>query len=219
MNKIRNAIFDKINLKFPAFKYKVVKISDTAAGPHNGVSQWRATNTTLWFNFLLLRNSQSETTKNIFHVYGNAAVDSTVGRWVKTAMVSKTGKTVREIPDLLQSAHPFTAVSPEMLQHAEAIICKVQCITTQQLALSLSIIKSPHSRSWIFQGVHWDGLLRDSQWNTDLREMPFLELLASLEAEGPSYPRLLQQMIPGSILHRKQKHNQWNGTIHKLPEE
>jgi hypothetical protein len=31
---------------------------------------------------------------------------------------------------------------------------------------------------------------------------------------------MLQQMIPGSIiLHRRQKRNQWNGTIHKLPKE
>jgi hypothetical protein len=47
------------------------------------------------------------------------------------------------------------------------------------------------------------------------------ELLASFEADREtSYPRLLQEMIPGSIiLHRRQKHNQWNGTIHKLPEE
>jgi hypothetical protein len=44
------------------------------------------------------------------------------------ATASNTGKT--EIPDLPQSGHPVTAVSTETLQHAEAIICMVQCITT-----------------------------------------------------------------------------------------
>ena len=47
----------------------------------------------------------------------------------------------RQVPDLAHSGHPVTAVSPDMLQHAVAIICKVQWITTQQPALSLSISK------------------------------------------------------------------------------
>jgi hypothetical protein len=37
-------------------------------------------------------------------------------------MASETAKA--ELHDLPLSGHPVTAVSPEMLQHADAIICK-----------------------------------------------------------------------------------------------
>jgi len=53
-NKIRNVISDKINLKFPAFKYKVVKISDTAAVPHNAVSQKQPKTSSMFMEMLRL---------------------------------------------------------------------------------------------------------------------------------------------------------------------
>ena len=58
----------------------------------------------------------------------NAVVDrSTSGHWVKRVMASNTGKV--ELYDLPQSGHPVTAVSPEMLPCADAIICTEHCIT------------------------------------------------------------------------------------------
>jgi hypothetical protein len=42
---------------------------------------------------------------------------------------------------LRPSGHSVTAVSPEMLQHAEAIVHNDHCITAPQLALILSINK------------------------------------------------------------------------------
>jgi hypothetical protein len=46
---------------------------------------------------------------------------------------TKTGKA--ELNDLHHSDHPVTAVSPEMLQYANAIVGEDQCITTRQLAV------------------------------------------------------------------------------------
>jgi hypothetical protein len=43
--------------------------------------------------------------------------------------------------DLRPSGHSVTAVSPEMLHHADAIVHDDQCFTTQQLALILLISK------------------------------------------------------------------------------
>jgi hypothetical protein len=59
------------------------------------------------------------------------------GRWVKRVMASETGKA--ELYDLPCSGRCVTAVSPEMLQCASAIIRKEQHITTRQLAPSLSV--------------------------------------------------------------------------------
>ena len=53
--------------------------------------------------------------------------------------VSETGKV--DVHDLLCSGHPVTAVSHVTLQCADAIICENQHVTTQQLALTLSIRK------------------------------------------------------------------------------
>jgi hypothetical protein len=59
---------------------------------------------------------------------------SIVGHWA-----SERGKA--EFNGLHHSGCPVTAVSPEMLQHNDAIVCEDQCITTQQLALSFLISK------------------------------------------------------------------------------
>ena len=67
--------------------------------------------------------------KHLCNVYGSATVNtSTNDRWVKRVMLSKTEKA--ELHDLPHSCHPVTAGSPEMLQHADAIVCMDQCITT-----------------------------------------------------------------------------------------
>jgi aminoglycoside phosphotransferase len=57
------------------------------------------------------------------NVCGSAAVNrSTAGQWTKRVTASETGKA--ELHDLPCSGCPVTAVSPEMLQHAGAIICE-----------------------------------------------------------------------------------------------
>jgi hypothetical protein len=47
-----------------------------------------------------------------------------------------------------------------------------------------------------------DGLFRASQWNIELREKTLLLSCwhVLMLRERPSYPRLLEQMIPGSII-------------------
>jgi hypothetical protein len=54
-------------------------------------------------------------------------------------IVSETGKA--DVHDLPCLGHPVTAFSPVKLQCADAIICKKQHVTTQKLALSLSVSK------------------------------------------------------------------------------
>jgi hypothetical protein len=59
--------------------------------------------------------------KYLYNIYGSAMIDtSTVGFWVKRVTASKTGKV--EFRDLLRSGCPVTAVSPEILLHADTVI-------------------------------------------------------------------------------------------------
>jgi hypothetical protein len=51
------------------------------------------------------------------------------------------------------SGHSVTVVSPEMLQRADVIVHDDHSITTQQLALILSINKVTYLRSLIFKGM------------------------------------------------------------------
>lgn len=109
------------------------------------------------------------------------------------------------------SGHPATTtVSPEMLKHAEAIVCKDQHITTQQLVLSLTISKERATSSEtldIQKGTRY-GFLKASQLNTELRERL---------KDRPSYTTLSKQMKPRpSILNWRKKGNPRNGTILSL---
>jgi hypothetical protein len=54
---------------------------------------------------------------------------STNGCWTKQVTASETRK--QKLPDFPHSGCPGTAVSPEMLQQGDAIICEDQCIKTQ----------------------------------------------------------------------------------------
>jgi hypothetical protein len=84
------------------------------------------------------KESVRNTHKCLCIYYGSAMVDkSTVGRWIKRVTTSETGKT--ELHDLSCSGHPVIAVSPEMLQRGDAIVCEDRHITTRQLVLILSI--------------------------------------------------------------------------------
>jgi hypothetical protein len=60
--------------------------------------------------------------KPLCNVCRNAAVDrSTIDRLAKRVTSSETGKA--KLHDLPRLGRPGTAVSPEMLQHADAFIC------------------------------------------------------------------------------------------------
>jgi len=69
------------------------------------------------------------------------------------------------------SGHSVTAVSPEMLQRADAIVHDDHCITTQQLALILSINKATSFEIFDIRKYVKDGFLRASESNTKSREM------------------------------------------------
>jgi len=100
----------------------------------------------------LFTNKESVTSihRSLCIVNTNAVVDkSTLDHWAKRVTASETEKV--ELFDLPHSGRPVTAVSPEMLQHANAIVREDQCITTQKLALSLSIRKG--SISHIIQDI------------------------------------------------------------------
>lgn len=76
--------------------------------------------------------------KRLCDVYGSFAVDrSTVSRWVQRIKESGSGDT--ELLDRPRCGRPATATNAEMLKCAEGIILTDRRITTQQLALQLSV--------------------------------------------------------------------------------
>jgi transposase len=67
--------------------------------------------------------------KRLCAVNGSCAVNrSTVGRWAKRVRASGSAET--ELRDLPRAGRPATANTPDMLNHADAIICVHWCITT-----------------------------------------------------------------------------------------
>jgi len=65
-----------------------------------------------------LRNIQ----RCLCNVYGGSVINrSTNGCWTKKVTASETGK--EKLPDFPHSGYPVTAVSSEMLQQGDAIIC------------------------------------------------------------------------------------------------
>jgi transposase len=59
--------------------------------------------------------------KRLCAVYGSYEVNrSTVGRWTKR--VKAPGSAETELRDFLRAGHPATANTPDMLNHADAII-------------------------------------------------------------------------------------------------
>jgi hypothetical protein len=117
-----------------------------------------------------------------------------------------------------RKCHIPTALS-KVLQHADAIICEYWSITTPQLVLILSISKGSVSHIIWDLGYSklrvWDGLVVATKSNTKLAEKPFLPSCWHIITlnDRPSYPRLLQQMKPGSIiLNCRQEGNPCNST-------
>jgi hypothetical protein len=172
--------------------------------PHGGASQ-RCAPKHAAIEFL---DAEKESVRNmhkrLFNVCGSAAVDrSTAGRWTKTVTASETG--TAELHDMPRSGRPVIAVTPEMLQRADAIVREDRRITTRQLGLGLSISKG--SVVTLFRILDTsrcarDGFLGDSHTNIKPREKPFLPSCWHVLKlrERPSYPRLLQQMKPGNII-------------------
>jgi hypothetical protein len=100
---------------------------------------------------------------------------STIGRWVKGVTAPKTGKA--ELLDLHCSGRPVTAVSPEMLQRADAIIARISTSQLDNWQSVFQIAREALVTSFEILDIRrcaWDGLLRGLQANTKLREKPFL---------------------------------------------
>jgi hypothetical protein len=146
---------------------------------------------------------------------GSAVVNkSTVGCWVKRIMASETRKA--ECHDLPCSGCPVATVSPALLHHADPIVHEDQHITTWQLALSLLISKGCMSY------IVWDlgylkGCLRWVSWSLRVKKCEKAissEFLAHFQSEvQTSYLRLLQQMVPGSIIlnwRQKKQSMEWH---------
>ena len=122
-----------------------------------------------------------------------------------------------ELHDLPYSGSLVTAVSPVLLQHADAIVCEDRRITTQHLALSLSLRKGSISTSFKILDIPWcvwNGFLTASWSNTILRAKPFLLCCwHTLKLTERPYPGLLQQIKPWSIvlnLRQKSQPMEWH---------
>lgn len=119
----------------------------------------------------------------------------------------ETGKV--KPPDLPRLGHPVTAISPEMLQR-DAIVCEDGRSTTQQLALSLLILKGNVNHiiqnrgywkaciRWVPRGITFDQKIT--------RKTISFELTACLKLKERPYATLLQQMKPGCILNQRRTH-------------
>ena len=118
------------------------------------------------------------------------------------------------------SGHSVTAVSPEMLQRADVIVHDDHCITTQQLALILSVNKVTSFEIFDIQRYAQDGFLRASQSNTKPREKSYLPNCGHILKlrERRTCPGLLTADETWSIvLNQRQKGYLWNDTIISLP--
>lgn len=99
-----------------------------------------------------------------------------------------------------------------MLQHADAIVREDQCITTQKLALSLSIRKGSISHTIQNPGYSQVCAKCTVDHNTESKAI-FSVLLAHFKQMERPYPGLLQQMKPWSIvlnLRQKSQPMEWH---------
>jgi hypothetical protein len=107
-----------------------------------------------------------------------------------------------------------------MLQRADVIVHNDHCITTQQLALILSINNVTSFEIFDIQRYAQDGFVGASQSNTKLREKSFLPNCGHIlkRRERPYCPGLLTVDETWSIiLNQRQKGYLWNDTIISLP--
>ena len=120
---------------------------------------------------------------------------NTAGQWLKSSNASGTGKT--ELHDLPQAILPQLLVL-KYLSMLRPLFTRINASQRNKWCSGLQSAKeeSHHLRPYIRRGS-WDGFLRASQLNTELRE--WLK-------ERPSYPTLVKQMKPGpSILNWRKK--------------
>jgi len=197
--------------------YEGLKISDrctTAAAPHSVVSQCVVQTTFCERSSCCWERISEKHPRTPFKSLWKCLIDrSTVGCWVKRVMASETGKA--EFHAMPHWGCLVTTVNPEILQHADTIVCDDWWITTWQLALHLSISKGSVSHTiwdigylkvwmwWVFQSLTVEQKTQ--------KKFIYSELLACFE------PRLLQQMKPGSLMDWAQRTNPWNGSILILP--
>ena len=90
-------ILDKTSLKFPAFMYEVVKLSDRqhycSSASQKNWSMMHGTNNVLTEFLAAEKDSFRNNHKCLYNIYGCAMVDrSTIGHWVKRVTVFKRGK-------------------------------------------------------------------------------------------------------------------------------
>ena len=126
-------------MKFLAFGtnlWRFLTYNTTAAPPHNGVHHDVRYKQSAVIEFLVAeKESVRNNHKCLSNVYGSAVDNrSTICPWTKRVTASKTWKA--ELHDMCHSGHPVTAVSPEILQCTNAIVCEDRSITPQQLVLS-----------------------------------------------------------------------------------
>lgn len=144
----------------------MISDSTTAAAPHNVVSQCVVQKKLCERSSCCWKRIRNIHEHHI-NLYESAMIDRrTVGCWAKRVMASETGKT--EFHAMPHWGCLVTAASPEILQHADTIICDDWWITTWQLAFHLSVSKGSVSRtilrSWIFEGVNEMGFSEPHSW-------------------------------------------------------
>ena len=135
--------------------------------------------------------------KRLCAVYGSCAVDrSTVSRWAQRIKASENGHT--ELQDLPRSGRSATATSPPTLNRADAIIREDRRITSQQLALQLSVSKG--SAIEIFKTLGYSKIC--ARWvprcltndHKSQRKTICSELLERFDAEGEHF---LSKIVTG----------------------
>ena len=139
--------------------------------------------------------------KQLCAVYGSCAVNrSTVGCWVQRVRASGSGDV--ELHDRARSGRLATATSPDMLQRADGITHADRHITSQQLAIQLSV--SNGSAMAIIDALGYSKVcarwvLEVSQPSTDIKGKPsVLNCWSVLMLGGGAFcPRSSQVMKPG----------------------
>ena len=182
--------------------YDMDKIPDStiAKAPHNVVSQWCLVQTACCDRIPCCWERASGK-----HPQMSLQCSLKVVRLTEALLVAGWKEWWVLKQEKLCSGYCVTVVLPELLQCVDAIVCEDWHITHWQLVLSLSFSKGNVVTSLEmldFWWCAWDVLLGAWQLNTKPIEKPFIRSFWHILklSERPSYPRLLQQLKPGSII-------------------